>query len=405
MSSEQRPIHSPLGASSAERWMACPGSVSLIKELKIEEETDEPEYRTLGTAAHEAAAHCLKNNMDAWEVIGEKFDKHEVDLNMANAIQIFIDLARPLINRDSAINYIEHGLSYKQIEGTVTEIIDPRADRILKKYFYGTGDLCIVRPADAYMDVIDYKHGEGIVVDVENNPQLMYYAFGFILLHPEIRTVRLRIVQPRCAWSDPVKTWITTSEYIQNWVADQLVPAMQATELEGTELDAGSWCRFCPAKLVCPMMASLFGAAVKTNPKTVVALTGASLGRSWQYREAVKFYLKAMEDEIFRRLNLGMIVEGCKLVPKKANRVFKDGAAALFKEKFGDLAMHPPELRSPAEMEKIGMEAKELVREYAYTPQSGLTVAGDDDKRIAVKVETSTQAFAGAIKNLTGETQ
>ena len=83
MSAENRPAHSPLGASSAERWMSCPGSVSLIKQLDLDE-TDEPEYRGLGIAAHEAGAHCLKNKLDAWEVMGEKFHGFEVDENMAN---------------------------------------------------------------------------------------------------------------------------------------------------------------------------------------------------------------------------------------------------------------------------------------------------------------------------------
>ena len=66
-------IHSPLGASSAERWMNCPGSVALIQALKLEG-TDDPEYRKMGTAAHAAAAHITLNDMDAWEVVGQKFE-------------------------------------------------------------------------------------------------------------------------------------------------------------------------------------------------------------------------------------------------------------------------------------------------------------------------------------------
>jgi hypothetical protein len=382
--------------------MNCPGSVALIKALNIQEDTDEPEYRGLGIAAHEAGAYCLKNKLDAWEVMGEKFYNFEVDENMAQAIQVYIDTARPLMEKENAIVYVEHGISYAQVDGTVSEIIDPRADSILKKYFYGTGDCCVVRPSEKYMDVIDYKHGEGIIVEAENNPQLMYYAFGFLLLHPEVETVRIRIIQPR-TFDEPVKTWIVKAAFIQDWVADQLVPAMQATEMDGAELDAGSWCRFCPAKLICPMMASLFGAACTANPKALIPLTDATLGRSYQYREAVKFYLKAMEDETFRRLNLGGVVPGCKLVPKKANRVFKPEAPALAKEKFGEEAMTKPELKSPSEIEKIGAAAKEFVREYAYTPQSGLTVAVDTDKRVAVKVETTQQAFGAAVNKLVGE--
>ncbi len=403
MSAEQRPAHSPLGASSAERWMNCPGSVSLIKQLDLDE-TDEPEYRGLGIAAHEAGAHCLKNGLDAWEVMGEKFHGFEVDLNMANAIQVYIDTVRPVMEKEGAISYVEHGLAYTQETDSVKEIIDPRADGILKKYFYGTGDSAVVRVVDRYMDVVDYKHGEGIIVEAENNPQLLYYAFGFLLLHPEIETVRIRIVQPR-TFDEPVKTWIVKASYIREWVAEKLVPAMQLTEMDGAELDAGSWCRFCPAKLICPMMSSLFGAACTSNSKALVPLTDATLGRAYQYKEAVKFYLKAMEEEVYRRLNLGGAVPGCKLVPKKANRVFKPEAPALFKEKFGDEAFSKPELKSPGEMEKLGAAAKELVREYAYTPQTGLTVATDEDKRVAVKVETTQQAFGSAVKNLKGDGQ
>lgn len=401
MSAEQRPIHSPLGASSAERWMNCPGSTSLIKELKIAEDTDEPEYRGLGVAAHEAGAHCLQNGLDAWEVVGEKFHGFEVDQNMAAAIQTYIDVCRPLMEREGALSYIEHGLAYKQENHHVTEIIDPRADSLLKKYFYGTGDCCVVRPDVKYMDVIDYKHGEGIIVEAENNPQLLYYAFGFLLLHNEIEIVRIRIVQPR-TFDAPVKEWIVTANFIRDWVTDKLVPAMQATEMEGAELDAGSWCRFCPAKLICPMMASLFGAATTANPKSIVQFTDETLGRSYQFREAVKFYLKALEDEVFRRMNNGGKIPGCKLVPKKANRVFKIGAVDMFKEKFGDDALTKPEMKSPSEIEKLGSEAKELVREWAYTPQTGLTVATDDDRRVAVKVETSKQAFGNIVANLGG---
>jgi Protein of unknown function (DUF2800) len=378
--------------------MNCPGSVALIKQLNLED-TDEPEYRGLGIAAHEAAAYCLKNKTDAWEVMGEEFHAHEVDQDMANALQIYIDTVRPLMDREGAVSYVEHGLSYTEGENGVREILDPRADSILKKYFYGTGDCCIVRTADKYMDVIDYKHGEGIIVEAENNPQLLYYAFGFLLLYAGIETVRIRIVQPR-TFDEPVKTWIVKADYIRDWVADKLVPAMQLTEMEGAELDAGSWCRFCPAKLVCPMMASLFGAACKSNPKETIELTDASLGRSYQYRQAVKFYLKALEDEIYRRLNQGKTVHGCKLVPKKANRVFKAEAPALAKEKFGADAFTKPELKSPAEIEKLGLTAKEFVHEYAYTPQTGLTVATDEDKRPAVKVETTQQAFSAVVQNL-----
>jgi hypothetical protein len=166
------------------------------------------------------------------------------------------------------------------------------------------------------------------------------------------------------------------------------------------DLNAGPWCRFCPAKLVCPLMNSLFGAAMKANPATIPQLSDESLGRSYQYTAAVKFYLKALEDEAYRRSIHGHEVPGTKLVNKKANRVYKVGAAEVIKARFGEAAMTEPELKSPSAIEKLGHEAKQVVAEWAYTPQTGLTLVLADDKRVAVKVETSASVFAAAAVEL-----
>src|SRR5271166_6425074 len=104
------PAHSPLGASSAERWMECPGSVRLIQSLKIEGDSDEPDYRREGTAAHEAIAHCLRNNSDAWEVMGETFYDTVVSVEMADAIQVYLDTVRPLATPAAQV-FIEHRIS------------------------------------------------------------------------------------------------------------------------------------------------------------------------------------------------------------------------------------------------------------------------------------------------------
>jgi len=61
------PKHSALGASSAERWMNCSGSVALIHALKSGEGYVEhnPNYRRDGVEAHALAAHCLAEGGDA----------------------------------------------------------------------------------------------------------------------------------------------------------------------------------------------------------------------------------------------------------------------------------------------------------------------------------------------------
>ena len=104
-------------------------------------------------------------------------------------------------------------------------------------------------------------------------------------------------------------------------------------------------------------------------------------------------FIKALEQEVFQRLNTGSRgFEGsAKLVIQKANRVLKPEAPFVFSDVPG--AFTTPELKSPPELEKLGPEVKKLVGEYAYTPESGLTVAPWSDKRAEQKVQTMTQTF------------
>lgn len=368
--------HSPLGASSAERWMNCPGSVTLLKSLQLPP-SDEPEYRTQGTAAHEMAARCLREGKDAWELVGERSSEvdAEFSVEMGDAVQVYLDIVRPLMVPHAKV-YIEQHLS------------SPR-----HKLMYGTVDFSTV--ADSLLNVVDFKYGEGIDVEVEDNPQLKYYAYLVLQDHPDVRRVVTHIVQPRIAWNSEPKRAVYMAEDIVDWVNKELVPAMNAVEMDQS-LDAGPWCRFCPAKLVCPLMTSLFGAAVTANPQTTPNLSDMALGRSYQYVPALEMYLKAFKEEVFRRLTAGHDVTGTKLVHKRANRVWKSGSEEALRARFGGALYTAPAMKSPPQVEELGHDAKELVKEYAYTPESGLTVALERDKRPGVKVQSSQEAFGSA---------
>lgn len=378
-STDSKPAHSPLGASSAERWMNCAGSVALIKALELPE-SDEEDWRRNGVAAHEAAAHCLQNNLDAWEVAGEKFHDTPVDLEIAEAIQVYLDHCRALA-ADAGQVLVETRISHPD-----------------HKLFYGTVDFAAV--VGTVLHVRDYKHGQGIVVEADDNPQIMYYAYGLLSRHPEVETITLGIVQPRAFHPDgPIRvSEPITAAYLRDWAAEELIPAMLRTEMDN-DLSIGGWCRFCPAKLVCPAMTALFGAAMQADPKQIVQLNNASLSRTYQMVQGVKFYLKALEEEVFRRMQNGAELEGLKLVHKKANRVWHDGAKDAAIARFGDAALSVPELKSPAEIERLSAAAKAWVKEHAYTPESGLTVALDDDKRPGVKMRSLKETFAAALDN------
>lgn len=378
------PEHSPKGASSAERWMNCSGSSALLAALEFPH-TDEPEWTALGIAAHEAAADCLRKKIDTWEIVGQKYHEIEVTQEMAGHVQTYLDYVR------------------SETEPGATVMVEERigADPAKRPHpsFYGTVDYGAY--GKTMLRIVDLKYGEGIVVEPEDNIQMKYYAYGVLYERRqrgvEIKTERkvvLAIVQPRAYHSEgAIREWETTAGDVLDWGDKVLIPKMEATELDN-DFDAGSWCRFCPAKLFCPLLTGLFGAAAKANPEAIPNLSDQRLSLEYKQREAVKFYMGALDAEVYRRNMTGNIVPDTKVVYMKSNRVFRDGADLLFKERFGQQAETDPKLKSPAEMEKISDDAKKLVKEWAFMPKGKLTIAPISDKRPAVPVEKVADTFA-----------
>ena len=63
---------------------------------------------------------------------------------------------------------------------------------------FGTADCIII--ADGTLQIIDYKHGLGVLVSAEDNPQMQCYALGALELFDgiyDINSVRMTIYQPR----------------------------------------------------------------------------------------------------------------------------------------------------------------------------------------------------------------
>ena len=70
---------------------------------------------------------------------------------------------------------------------------------------FGTGDCVIV--ADRRLHIIDFKYGQGVLVEAEHNPQMMLYALGALHVYDalyDVDEVSMTIYQPRRA---NVSTW------------------------------------------------------------------------------------------------------------------------------------------------------------------------------------------------------
>ena len=381
--------HSKIGASSASRWFACPGSVRLCEGV----ESVESEYAKEGTAAHALAAHCLENGYHAKRFLGDVYFGEEgwmprelfknVDgyllctEEMATAVQVYLDEVRAI-----AI-------------GNVCRELDVEVKFHLEQLhpdLFGTADCVVYDPDTGELWVLDYKHGAGVTVDPEDNPQLLYYAVGAALakVNRRVTQVHLAIVQPRAMGSD-VKWWDVDAIDLLDF-ADRLANAAKATESETAPLCAGDHCKWCPAQPV-PGLCSAIADMTETAPLDTFKgprYDPQALADSLGKVKALKGWIKAVEDFALAELQHGKLVPGYKLVEKRGVRAWGDEEAAV-RTLMGDgLAesdiYEPAKLKTPAALEsQIGKkEFAALVGDFVKSESSGLTFAPDSDKRPAV---------------------
>lgn len=370
--------HSAFGASSAARWVNCPGSNNLIAKVgdagkKSGMAADE------GTAAHKIGDLCLSEVQEPWEYIGYVVDVHgnkfDVTPEMADAVQVYVDFVRDRIAEYEAAGdeveiYVEKALSsfiHEDAFGTSDCVLAVIGDKGVKK-----------------LDVVDYKHGQGVSVEPDAMQMKYYGHLTAEMFEVDSDTpVTLRIAQPRIPHGKGlVRSYETTAGELSNWFYGVIVPAIEEAKKPNAHLAIGEWCRFCPARALCPAQSKAtneFDAG--TDP---VALTDEEIGRDLQILTQLMARKSELEKEAFKRATNGSKVPGFKLVRQKANRTWKDGIEEKLKDKFGDDAYEPPKLKTPPNIEKLP-GGKQFVSTWAYKPDTGFTLAPESDKREEVK--------------------
>lgn len=365
--------HSPLGASGAERWMNCRGSTSLIQAVRRVADfayvaEDNPDWQLDGVEAHAAAAYCLDNSIDAWRLISsEQFPRMTPDMGMS--IQVYLDYVRQVCG---GLQLVEHRMHRPAMHDLA----------------YGTLDFACIMPG--IVRIVDYKHGAGIYVKVERNPQIMYYANMLLdeLGLDDDTVFELTIVQPNAYTPEGesvIRSWRTTAGELRQWLREELLPAMN--DQDPTQFKRGEWCRFCPARIACPAMAAM--------------VAGAKMMNALPYEDIpfMKMLIKAAETAEYQRLMAGEKGSGGKLVMKKVNRVWKTDAKDEILEVFGPDALSEPELLSPAQIEKLP-GGKAIVAEWAFLPEAGLVVAPIDDNRSEMRPKTAATLHGAAVQRI-----
>ena len=224
--------HAILSASSSHRWLNCSPSARLEQEF----EDRETEAAAEGTAAHALCEHKLRRalKLQSRRKPISKYDCDEMDLHTDNYVQFVLETlaearqhcADPLINIEQRLDfscYVPDG--------------------------FGTGDCIII--SDKTMHVIDFKYGQGVLVEAEQNPQMMLYALGALRLFDslyDIDEVAMTIYQPR---RENISTWTIPVEDLKAWAKNELIPkAKLAYEGKGDYIP-GPWCTFCKAAVKC----------------------------------------------------------------------------------------------------------------------------------------------------------
>jgi hypothetical protein len=253
-----------------------------------------------------------------------------------------------------------------------------------------------VQVASKIIRVYDYKHGAGVAVEIERNPQAMYYALGAILEYAKKdRVIEMVVVQPRCPHPEgAVRRWQVAPSYLFDWRLKTLKPAIAATEQPDAPLHYGKWCQFCRAQALCPKMADETLAIAQADfSDSTISLPNPEhvplekLAKIMDFSKILGPYFSEVANYLQHVLETGGEVPGYKLVSKKAKRRWVDEDPTSIAKAAGvevEQIMKEPELKSPAQVEKIKGVKKKDIADLWESPETGVTIVSESDKRPAV---------------------
>ena len=360
-----------VGGSTAKRVISCPGSVALVRKMPPQPSSV---HADRGTMLHEAISTILSDG-----TVRAGMYKH----------------GDQLLTQDLYDEKIVTALAS-------LDEVDPHGDLVYEvETRVGFGDLLpgvfgstdLVGRLGNRAIVLDWKFGDGVVVEAEENAQLMFYAAA------AMRTEVLKWVfdgatEIECVIVQPpmLKRWVTTPERIAQFERE-LVRAVKTALQDDAPLAQGEHCRWCAAKPVCPQMTGAVERAIKQQ---IVNLDVDTLGQHLHTADLLEGWIKDLRALAFGLLEKGVNVPGVKIVQKQARRQWVDPkAAAPWLISQGLDEVFTQELISPAQAEKVLKKRKMALRDdLVVAVSSGTTLAPGDDPRPAV------QSFVGLSKAL-----
>lgn len=380
--------HALLSASSAARWLHCTAAPRF--EEQFPENTSE--YAEEGRLAHAICElKVIKHFTTA--IKPRTFTTRLKKLKENPLYQDEMDKTSDL--------YLEHlterAMQYDTKPNVAAEVQVDFAEYVPEGF--GTCD-CIMIGGDT-LSITDYKHGKGVPVSAENNPQMRLYALGALKRYKpvygdRIKRVCMTIDQPRIQ-TEPSSETITVEELLA-W-GESIKPIAAKAYMGLGTFCPGEHCRFCRGKAKCKARADqntaleefkdcvpqngekppLFGQGTLTDEEI-----GDLLVRG---KELVAWY-KDLEEYALNALLNGKAIPGWKAVAGRSNRAFSDpdaAVAAVIAAGYDEAIVYERKPKTITQLEALmgKTEFAEKLGQFVVKPLGKPTLAPMTDKREA----------------------
>lgn len=377
--------HALLSASSASRWLNCTAAP------RFEEQFPETksEYAEEGRLAHSICELKVIKHFTT-QITPRTFTTR---LNKLKKEPLYC----PEMDKTSDI-YIEYltekAMTYDSMPSVSAEVKVDFSEYVPEGF--GTCD-CVMIGGDT-LNITDYKHGKGVPVSAEGNPQMRLYALGALkryapIFGNTIKNVCMTIVQPRIQ-DEPCSETITVDELI-TWGNSIKPTALKAYAGTG-EFCPGEHCRFCRGRAQCRARADantaleefkncvpensdkpLFGQGVLTDDEIGDLLVKG--------KDLIKWY-SDLEDYALSTILSGGTIPGWKAVAGRSNRTFADqdaAIAAVINAGYDESVVFERKPKTLSELEKLMGKAEFAAKigRYVIKPLGKPTLVPMTDKR------------------------
>ena len=376
--------HARLSASSAFRWINCPGSVALSDQCPTPASSS---YADEGTLAHAIGELKLR-------YVNDEISKRQLNAKM-----------KPLLQSEYYCGEMEEATGY--YADAVIEALEAAgedAELMIEQQFsldrwvpegFGTSDAVVI--GGGVIQVIDLKYGKGIKVDARNNPQLRLYGLGAANLFDSLYdfdTVRMTIIQPRL---DHISTEELPLSELLAWAEDDVKPRAQMA-MDGTDYTAvGDWCRFCPAKAVCRKRAEYNLSIAKDDFRNPPLLSDEEIGEVLRRADELQHWVKDVGDYALEQALAGKQYDGWKLVEGRSVRKYADDlkvAEALKAAGYDEAMLYERKLYGISAMEKIVGKKRltETLGDLIMKPAGKPVLVPESDNREAINTAEAAKA-------------